>query len=121
MKVGANRLKIISIAAILLILVFPVSALKSTQNAGIGHKVTVSVERSDYTITELLGVYCRYYNVDSCQDGVTIWNFLPAVHHYLFVEPDEPRSSSGDVQTFSASGKDSSEARVKRVQSFNPG
>lgn len=63
-------------------------AEKENQNAGIGQKVDAEVERTDYTIHQTLRVYCKYYNVDFCEDKITPFNVFRTLHHYLYVDAE---------------------------------
>lgn len=74
--------------AILLGASFVSASQLNNQNTGVGQKVFAEVERSDYTVRQSLRVYCKYYDVEFCEKGISPFNVFRAIHHYNYVDAE---------------------------------
>lgn len=94
------------------------TAQESIEGVGMGEKVSVDMDRSDYGVYQSLRVYCKSYALDSCDGGFNLLSVPGTLHHYITVDDpeedyeermDEKEDEEDDKDESSSSGSDSEE------------
>lgn len=103
---------------ILLVSSTAMAAGQSTEGVGIGEKVSVGVDRSDYGMYQSLRVYCRGYALDACDGGFGVLSVPGTLYHYFTVDDPEEWYRENKVNNESGSSEEGS-SETQEVHRFS--
>lgn len=82
-------LKTVSASILILLCISLATSSTSEQAIGMGQEVEVGVDRANHGFFTSLSIYCRTYELDTCQNGFGWGSVIPTLWHYLTVDDPE--------------------------------